>query len=129
MENPVDATDVAARLIRALTPAEQTAVPVLLVDAWEEVRGRVPNLDARFDAGLVTEGQVRKVVAAMVVRVLRNPEAIRQWTVDDDTFVRDTALSAGLLYVTPDEVSLLSGVSLDVAHISFSAPMPGPWSS
>lgn len=130
MENPVDvdALNLPVRLMRAPTTAETALAGVLIDDAWEEIRGRVPTLDARHDAGLVTDGQVRKVIAAMVMRILRNPDAIRQWTIDDGTFVRDSAVSAGLLYMTPEDVALLSGVGLDDSgHISFSAPMQVSW--
>lgn len=130
MENPIDVAglNLPVRLMRAPTEAEEAWASLLITEAWEEIRGRVATLDARFDAGLVTDGQVRKVIAAMVMRVLRNPDAIRQWTIDDGTFVRDSAVSAGLLYMTPDDVSLLSGVAAnDSGHISFSAPMPTAW--
>jgi hypothetical protein len=130
VENPVtvDALELDVRLMRAPTAAETALAGVLIDDAWEEIRGRVPALDARFDAGLVTNGQVLKVIAGMVMRVLRNPEAIRQWSVDDASFTRDTALSSGLLYVTADDIALLSGVPADdKGHMSFSAPMPTAW--
>lgn len=130
MENPVDveALNLPVRLMRAPTAAETELAAVLIGDAWEEVRGRVPTLDARFAAGLVTDGQVLKVISAMVLRILRNPDAIRQWTVDNDSFTRDSAVSAGLLYVTPEDVALLAGQSLQATgHISFSAPMAASW--
>ena len=114
------------RLMRPLTEPEKSASQAWLEDAWEDVRGRVPNLDERRTAGQVSDGQLRKVLAAMVVRVLRNPNAIRQYTVDGDNLVRDSALSAGLLYVTPEDVALLSGVPVatggEQQHISFSVP-------
>lgn len=130
MDNPVDVEtlNLPVRLMRAPTAAETAFAEVLIGDAWEEIRGRVPTLDARFAAGLVTEGQVLKVIAAMVLRPLRNPDALRQWTVDNDSFTRDSAVSAGLLYVTPEDVALLAGQPLEATgHISFSAPMANSW--
>jgi hypothetical protein len=48
---------------------------------------------------------VIQVLAWMVIRVLRNPEALRQWS--DDTYNQtvDTALSSGLLYITDEELA------------------------
>ena len=112
-------------LLRPLTSVEKLAAKDWLEDAREEVRGRVPTLDARRAAGLTTDGQLRKVLAAAVVRVLRNPNAIRQYGVDDGTVTRDSALSAGLLYFTDDELALLSGVRRsngEAPNISFSVP-------
>ncbi len=122
MPNPTVVTDLEDRF-RALTEGEKTIATALLVDAWEELLARVHDLEARMADGRVTEGLVRRVVAAMVIRVLRNPEAIRQWQVDDASFTRDTLVSAGLLYASADEVGLLTGApSGALPHLSFSAP-------
>jgi hypothetical protein len=47
----------------------------------------------------------------MALRVLRNPNGVRQWSVDDYSETRDSALSAGSLYVSDDEAALLSGTA------------------
>lgn len=121
MPSPTDVRDLEDRF-RALTAAETTVARSLLVDAWEELLARVPDLEERLTDGRTTDGLVRRVMTAMVVRVLRNPEALRQWTIDDGTFVRDTALSSGLLYASPEEVGLLTRAPFGpVPHLSFSA--------
>lgn len=125
--NPAIISDLEARF-RPLTDAELPNAEALLDDAWEELQARIPDLTARRDAGSVSDGLVRRVVTAMVVRVLRNPDAIRQWGVDDATFTRDTLVSSGLLFVSADEVALLSGAPIGpLSPLSFSAPYGSRW--
>lgn len=122
MQNPTEVSHLELRF-RPLTDPEKTVAEALLGDAWEELQARVPGLEARITAGHVSEGLIVRVVAAMVVRVLRNPEAIRQWQIDDASFTRDTLVSSGLLYASPDELALLTGVPVGpLPHLSFSAP-------
>jgi hypothetical protein len=58
---------------------------------------------ASTDPGHLDVDDVNRVVCWMVIRVLRNPEALRQWS--DDTYNQtvDTALSSGLLYMTDED--------------------------
>lgn len=123
--NPVTVPDLEVRF-RSLTEPEKKTAEALLADAWEELQARVPALKARRQAQLVSDGLVVRVVAAMVVRVLRNPDALRSWVVDGDSFTRDQLVSSGLLFITPDEVELLSGIRRGgpAQHLSFSVPYP-----
>lgn len=99
------ADDVAARLGRALTAAEATMVPVLLEDVESLIKSRVTDLDAQVTAAppTIAQATVVKVEAWAVVRYLRNPDGKRQETIDDYSFTRDAAVSAGLLALTDDE--------------------------
>lgn len=126
MPNPVEIYHLEARFRPLTTDAERDNAQALLDDAWEELLApkNIPDLDERMADGRVSEGLVIRVVRAMVLRVLRNPDSLRSWSIDDGTFVRDSAVSSGELYVSPDEVQLLTGVVADNSgHISFSAPM------
>lgn len=126
MPNPVQVADLPARLFRPLTPVEETGAAALLDDAWEELIVRVPNLEDRMATGEIRTGLVVRVVSAMVNRVLRNPDAIKQWTVDDASFLRDAAITAGALYATEDEVALLAGLPVaESGPIAFSAGYSG----
>lgn len=107
MANPAQIIDLEARF-RPLSEAEKANATAWLTDAWAIVLSSVPDLENRMAAGHPSEPLVRSVVTAMVIRVLRNPDAIRQWAVDDASFTRDTAMSAGALYVSPEEVALLA---------------------
>lgn len=57
-----------------------------LIDKAESVLATIPGLSARITAGTVTETNLRYVVAAMVVRVLRNPEGKRSETAGDYSY-------------------------------------------
>lgn len=127
MANPAIISDLEARF-RPLDDAEKVNAQAWLDDAWEELLVRVPDLEARIADGRTSSGMARRVAAAMVVRVLRNPDAIRQWSVDDASFTRDHLVSSGLLFVSADEVALLTGAPVGpLPPISFSAPYGGSW--
>lgn len=107
MANPTAVSDIEARW-RPLSPSETIVATSLLADAWSTLIGRVPSLDQRLTDGSVSPDLVVAVVSAMVLRVLRNPEGKRQESLDDYSYTRDQALSAGVLYVTDAEIDLLS---------------------
>lgn len=99
--------DVAAGF-RPLTGDEASVAQTLLDRAERILLARVPSIPARIaDLSLNVE-TVIDVEAAMVERVLRNPEAKKQEAIDDYSWTRDTALSSGSLYVSDDEVARLS---------------------
>lgn len=127
MPNPTVVADLEDRF-RPLADDETRVATTLLADAWVELLARVPDLDGRMADGRVSDGLVRRVVAAMVVRVLRNPEAIRQWSVDDASFTRDQLVSSGVLYASPDEIGLLIGTPAGpLPPLSFSGSYGFGW--
>lgn len=105
----VDQSDVANRW-RPLTPGELSIAPTLIADAQDELEdaleGRgvfgTPQSDQRWTRRYV------RVVAAMVRRVLQNPEGYLSTavTIDDyrREYRRDSAVSAGVLYVSDAEL-------------------------
>lgn len=105
------AQDVAAGF-RPLTDPEALIVPTLLDRAEAILLASVPSVDARIDGGSLSVQVVVAVEAAMVERVLRNPEGRRQesQSIDDYTtsWTIDNAVSSGALYVSEAEVALLS---------------------
>jgi hypothetical protein len=108
MSNPVTTSDLAARLGRSLTPAETTLAQALLDDAWAILTARNTTIDARLTAATLDPALVRAVETAMVLRVLRNPDGKKQEAIDDYSWTRDTAISSGALYVSDEELALLS---------------------
>lgn len=108
MPNPVIVADLEARF-RSLSGDEQEVAQALIDDAWAIALAHVPDLDARMASGALSPDVARFVITAMALRVLRNPNGIRSWSVDDYSETRDSALSAGSLYASPDEVALLRG--------------------
>lgn len=107
MPNPVDISDLEDRW-RPLSADEKTTAQALLMDAWAIANVQLPNLESSVAAGTISSDVVRAVVSAMVVRVLRNPDGVRQWSVDDYSETRDSTLSSGVLYLTPAELALLN---------------------
>jgi hypothetical protein len=88
--NPITTTDLADRW-RLLTADEETVAQALLDDAWAVLLAQVPGIEARLEAGTLSEGW-------------------RQWSIDDASFTRDQSLSAGLLYLAPGESAELAPV-------------------
>jgi hypothetical protein len=106
MSNPVTPSDVANRW-RPLTDDETLLAYSLLDDAWSLLKGRDATIDARTTAGTLDVGLLRMVETAMVLRVMKNPDGKKQEAIDDYSWTRDNAVSAGLLYVTDEELALL----------------------
>lgn len=111
MDNPAVLADVQARFPREFTAVESRLAATLLDDAWEDLVSRPLAVESRLEDGSLRPALVVRVIASMVVRVLLNPEGLRQTTraVDDysQTDLRDSALSTGMLAPTPDELLLL----------------------
>lgn len=107
MGNPVMIDDLEARF-RPLVGIERTVATALLADAWAIANAQLPTLATSLDGGGVPVETVRAVISAMVVRVLRNPEGLKQWSIDDGSFTRDSSVSGGTLYLTADELTLIS---------------------
>lgn len=103
MANPATVADIEARW-RPLTPAEEINAGAFLEDAWWMLLGRRPTLEADMLAVTVATGNVVRVLASMVLRVLRNPEGKLEESIDDYRYRRDSLVSSGLLHVTADEL-------------------------
>jgi hypothetical protein len=102
--SPASLSDIESRW-RPLSDLEGINASTFLEDAWAMLLGRRPSLEADMIAGKVMEENVRRVLAAMVLRVLKNPEGYDSETIDDYTYRRNALVSAGLLHVTPDELA------------------------
>lgn len=123
-------SDVIARF-RALTAEEQAVVPQMIRDAEVDLVTKVVALRERFAAAadiLATEPEdqksldfvdlVKATICAPVIRVLRNPDGWRQFTMDDGSFTRDKVISSGLLQFELDEVTRLQPrVALGGAYV------------
>lgn len=124
-----DTQDVELRLGRTLTTSEAGQITAWLEDLEAQVLTRVPDLTERVASGAVSDAVVRAVFCSAVIRVLRNPEGLRQHTesIDDYSVTKtiDSSASAGSLYLTDDEWNLLApGSSGDAFTIRpYSAPV------
>lgn len=104
MPNPTTVADLEARW-RPLSTQEAINAQAFLTDAWAHLTGRRPNLEADMTAGTVSNENVVKVVSAMVLRVLKNPDGWEDEAIDDWRGKRHQAISSGELYVTSTELA------------------------
>lgn len=107
MPNPATTADIEDRW-RPLVGQEVVNAQTFLDDAWALLLTRRPSLEADVTAGTVSVDNVIRVISAMVLRVLRNPDGKRSESIDDYSWTRDQAVSAGLLYVLADELGDLT---------------------
>ncbi|MGW8565660.1 hypothetical protein [Isoptericola sp. NPDC055881] len=91
-----DGETVDAQLAKLIAKAELRLVSI------------VPSVPARIEAGTLAVELVRGVVEDMVLRVVRNPKALRSLGLDDFQATIDNSTSTGLLYVSGEEESLLA---------------------
>lgn len=104
MANPASTTDLEDRW-RPLVGQEVTNAETFLDDAWAMLLSRRPSLDADLDAGTVSTANAIRVVSAMVLRVMKNPEGYDSETIDDYTYRRNAIISTGALHVTTEELA------------------------
>lgn len=104
MPNPTTTGDLTARW-RPLTAQETTNATAFLGDAWAMLLMRRPTIEADMTAGKVSSENVRRVVAAMVLRVLKNIDGWAEESVDDWRGKRAEVLASGELFVTPNELA------------------------
>jgi hypothetical protein len=104
MPNPASIADLEARW-RPLVDQEVTNAVAFLGDAWAELVSRRPSLEADVTAGTVSEDNVIRVVCAMVLRLLKNPDGWDQESIDDWSGRRNALVADGVLRVTADELA------------------------
>lgn len=105
---PVTPNDVVSRW-RPLNSEEAAIVDAIIADSQDileteaedlGITAPVPGEDRRLRTYV-------RIVANMVIRVLKNPDGILTETIDDYTYRRDSAISSGALYVSDDELNRL----------------------
>jgi hypothetical protein len=87
-----------------------------LDDALNEVTVRRPSIEADIALSLVTQASLVRVVTAMVLRVLKNPDGKGEESIDDYRFKRDALVASGALYVSDDELRLITGTVIPRAR-------------
>lgn len=103
---------------RPLATGEATLIPGLSNRAWLRIKARFPDIEVTTAIvppalePVISVDIVKDVMASMIVRVLKNPDSlrIRSESIDDhtDAATLDAAISSGEMYLTPDEVALLT---------------------
>lgn len=99
---------------------ERSAATQWLDDAWGIIQDEIPGVVRRTELGEDDPARLRtdsvaRVMVAMVIRVLRNPDARRQLGEDTYQETVDQAVSSGQLYISEVERGrLLAGAEGDV---------------
>lgn len=111
------ATEVTAAWIGNDAPTSTALVDTWIGKAERLLRSKVPTLQARIDAGSTVEpdllGNVKDVVTAMVQRVFRNPEGVRQRQEGTGPFTGSVTYGGdqpGALWATDAEMALISPI-------------------
>jgi hypothetical protein len=94
---------------QTLNPAEAATVPTMIQDAQDMLEQAAEELGYAAPEPS-EERRIRtyiRIVATMVIRVLRNPDGYLSEAGDDYSYRRDSAVSSGLLYVADSEVEQL----------------------
>ena len=133
---PAAPEDVAARWTGHLTDEDKKRVQVWLEDAWLQVK-KVPALTERVHAEraphlpVLRAGDLERetitVLCSMVIRVLKNPKSLWQFSVDDGSAQMDRTISSGELYLSPDEYARLAPRAGNALAGMYSIPMGIPY--
>lgn len=94
--------DVQDRLLgRTLTVPEQDTITVWIGDLESDIRLRIPDVDDKIMFDPNFGNRIKRVITAVVKRVLDNPKGLRQSTVSIDDYSRtetvDTTGASGVL--------------------------------
>ncbi len=107
MANPATPADVIKRW-RPLSSQETLNAQTFLDDAWVMLKRRMAllgvNIEDLIGADDDLEADVIRVIATAVLRVMKNPDGKSRESIDDYSWSRDEAVSAGLLYFADDEL-------------------------
>lgn len=108
MSSPANVNDITARFPTPLTTAQGHLVQALLEDSYAILLASDPTIADRITGSAPLRALVIQVQAAMITRVLRNPDGKLEESVDDYSYRRDSSVSTGALYVSDAELALLS---------------------
>lgn len=109
-------------LVETAELKEESAATQWLDDAWGIVQDEIPGVVRRIaldesDPSHLRRESVARVMVAMVIRVLRNPDARRQLGEDTYQETVDQAVSSGQLYISEVERGrLLASAEGDVSQ-------------
>lgn len=106
-DNPVEVPHIEARF-RTLSDNEKVNAEAWIADSWEILTSRRPSLSDDMDASTVSDNAVIRVISAMVIRRLQNPEGKSEESIDDYSYKRDPSTASGDLYVKNSEIDVVT---------------------
>ena len=127
--------DIKDRYIGGDLPATDGEIQVLIDDAEDIIRREIPDIEELIDSGEVPENRVRRIIAKMVIRVLRNPDGYRSTNLTSGPFSQGYTWAGdnpGELTLTDeDKDDLLPGIggqrAYSVDMMPDDAGAEGPW--
>jgi len=105
--------DIKARWLTGEIPATDTQIATLIDDAEDKILTEFPKTPDNLASGVLREATVKRVVARMVSRVLRNPEGLRTVQMSTGPFSESTTHGGdnpGEVYLTDDDRRDLGGL-------------------
>lgn len=123
--------DVRSRWIGEKPLPEDTQIATLLEDAEDTVLAEFPDLPDRVEAEEIPEARVKKVVARIVMRHLRNPEGTRQRQSGAGPYQESITYGGdepGSMYLTDEDRAELGGVGQGAAFTIDQTPAVVPTS-
>jgi len=124
--------DVKDRWLLGDFPVLDPQLAVLIGDAEDTVGSEFLDIQARIDAGTLPLTRVKKVVARMVIRHIRNPEGIRQVSETTGPFTGSRTYGGaepGAMYLTDEDRAELSGAKSGQRAFSIDTiPTTSPYS-
>lgn len=121
--------DVQARWLSGDLPATTAQVQTLIDDAEDVVLTEYPSTPDRIADGTLRQATVVRVVARMVLRVLKNPEGLRTVQESTGTFTGSHTYAGdkpGEVYLTDDDRRDLEGRKSRGAAFTIST-LPAGW--
>ena len=94
--------DVKDRYIGGDLPASDAEIQVLIDDAEDIVRREIEDIEDLIEGGTVPPSRVKRIVARMVIRVLRNPDGYRSTNLTTGPFSQGFTLAGD----NPGELTL-----------------------
>lgn len=105
----VETADIQNRYEGDLSRFSGSYVETQITDAIDFIDSLYPVVQARLDSGLLTVNAYKRVVADVVLRVLRNPNGYTNETDGAYSYGQRAAVASGNLWLTNDNVAVLTG--------------------
>ncbi|UWD83654.1 phage Gp19/Gp15/Gp42 family protein [Curtobacterium flaccumfaciens] len=102
----VEEKDIVSRF-RPLDDDEKLVIETMIEDAQDIVEDAAEAASIPEPTTERGERTYKRIIASVVIRVLRNPDGYLTETTDGYTYRRDSALSSGALYVSDSELDQL----------------------
>lgn len=78
--------DIKSRYIGGDLPASDDEIQVLITDAEDIIIREIPDIEDLIESGEIPTARVTRIVAKMVIRVLRNPDGYRSTNLTSGPF-------------------------------------------